>query len=134
MRPCCARETWSKFSAHVTGMPSSWVRTNSVAKPRTVLVTGTTINSFRFPITSLRVRIITGRRLSGSRNVYHRISPRLTQILPTFGVPRERFFIAGEFVSPGRSHSVHGGVALRCCLDKMHQPIALARRQTRDQR
>jgi len=68
MRPCCARETWSKFSAHVTGMPSSWVRTNSVAKPRTVLVTGTTINSFRFPITSLRVRIITGRRLSGSRN------------------------------------------------------------------
>ena len=56
------------------------------------------------------------------------------QVLPTFGVPRERFFIAGEFVSSGRSHSVHGGVALRCCLDKVHQPISLAGRQTRDQR
>jgi len=56
------------------------------------------------------------------------------QVLPTFGVPRERFFLAREFVSPGRSHFVHGGVAFRCCLDKAHQTIALAGRQTRDQR
>ncbi len=53
-------------------------------------------------------------------------------VLPTFGVPRERFFIAREFVSAGRSHSVHRGVALRFCLDKVHQPIPLAGRQTRD--
>lgn len=75
MRSRCASEMWSKFSAHVTGIPSSVVRTTSVLRPRIVRVTGATMISFRRSITSLRVRIRIGRRLSGTRKVYQRISP-----------------------------------------------------------
>ena len=41
------------------------------------------MTSFSRSMTSLRVRIRTGRRLSGSRNVYQRISPRLTPHPPS---------------------------------------------------
>ena len=73
--PYAFTEMWSKFSAHVTGIPSSVVRTTSVLRPRIVRVTGATMISFRRSITSLRVRIRIGRRLSGTRKVYQRISP-----------------------------------------------------------
>jgi len=83
----CAVDTWSKFSAQATGIPSSGVNTASEAKPRIVRVAGTTIISFRRSITSSRVRISTGRRLSGARNVYQRISPRLTARSPSLHPP-----------------------------------------------
>lgn len=84
----CAVDTWSKFNAHATGIPSSGVNTTSVGRPRIVRVAGTTIISFRRSITSLRVRIRTGRRLSGRRNVYQRISPRLKPRSPNLHYPR----------------------------------------------
>ena len=42
-----ARDTWSKFRAHTTGMPSSDDRTTSVVNARIVRVTGTTMISFK---------------------------------------------------------------------------------------
>src|SRR6185503_1564173 len=72
-----------KLRADITGIPSSGVRITSVASARIVRVIGTTMISLRESITSSRVRISTGRRLSGRANVYHRISPRLTQIPPS---------------------------------------------------
>src|SRR5439155_11590399 len=80
-------ETWSKFRAHTTGMPSSDDRTTSVLSPRIVRVTGATMISFKCSNTSFRVRIKTGRRLSGGRNVYHRISPRLNRPPPNLRHP-----------------------------------------------
>jgi hypothetical protein len=46
-------------------------------------VAGTTMTSFRRSMSSLRVRMRTGRRSSGSRNVYQRISRRLNRYPPT---------------------------------------------------
>ena len=63
-------------------MPSSSVSRTSVSKPRIVRVTGATIISLRWSITSSRVSTRTGRRLSGSRNVYQRISPRINGTHP----------------------------------------------------
>ena len=66
----CASATWSKLIAQSDGMPSSAVRTTSVVRPLIVRVAGATMISFRRSITVFRVRIRTGRRLSGKRNVY----------------------------------------------------------------
>ena len=61
----------------------------SVVNPRMVRVAGTTMISFSRSLTSLRVRIRTGRRLSGSRNVYQRISPRFNRNPPSPQRPRQ---------------------------------------------
>jgi len=82
-RSRCARATWSRFNAQVTGIPSSSVRRTSVSRPRTVRVIGTTMISLRRGRTSSRVRTSTGRRLSGRRKVYQRISPRITRRSPS---------------------------------------------------
>ncbi len=82
MRSRRARDKWSELRAHTTGIPSSGERATAVARPRMVRVTGTTMTSLRWSMTSLRVRIRTGRRLSGSRNVYQRISPRFKRSPP----------------------------------------------------
>lgn len=70
-------------------MPSSGVRTTSVESPRMVRATGTAIISFKRSMTSSRVRIRTGRRLSGWRNVYQRISPRFKKCSPSLRRPRQ---------------------------------------------
>ncbi len=49
-------------------------------------------------MTLSRVMRRTGRRLSGLANVYHRISPRRTERLPTLRVPREGIFVGTELV------------------------------------
>jgi hypothetical protein len=111
----CASAMWSKLRAHTTGMPSSMVRTTSVVNPRIVRVAGATMISFRRSITPSRVRIRTGRRLSGSRNVYHRISPRLNQrspspLLPTRVVrhPRKTLHARAVSTCKGIRHCLAG--------------------------
>lgn len=89
IRSRCASATWSKFSAHTVGIPSPVVKTTSVVNPRIVRVAGTTMISFRRSMTSSRVRIRTGRRLSGSRNVYQRILPRLNRYPPSPRRPKQ---------------------------------------------
>ena len=85
-------------------MPSSGVSISSVAKPRIVRVAGTTISSLMWPAIVSRVSISTGRRLSGLRNVYHRISPRSLDVLPTFSLPGERLLVGRKLVrARGRS-------------------------------
>ena len=88
IRSRCASDTWSKFKAHATGIPSSDVKTNSVANPRIVRVAGATTTSFNRSSTSSRVRMRTGRRLSGRRNVYQRISPRFKPRSPSPHPPK----------------------------------------------
>ena len=61
--------------------------------PRIVRVAGTTITSFKLDSAKSRDKRSTGRRLSGSANVYQRISPRRTELLPTFGFPGEGLVI-----------------------------------------
>jgi len=76
------------LSAHAAGIPSSTVKTTSVVNPRMVRVAGATMISFSRSMTSFRVRIKTGRRLSGSRNVYQRISPRFAPHPPNHLRPK----------------------------------------------
>jgi hypothetical protein len=87
MRLRCARDTRSKLRAHTTGIPSSGESTTSVDNPRIVRVTGATMTLFKRSTTSSRVRIRTGRRLSGALNVYHRISPRFNRRPPNLQSP-----------------------------------------------
>jgi hypothetical protein len=82
-------DMWSKFRAHSAGIAFSVVKTISLDKPRMVRVAGTAMISFNWSITSFRVRIRTGRRLSGTRNVYHWISPRFTKCAPSLRHPRQ---------------------------------------------
>ena len=77
-----AREIWSKLRAHTTGIPSSLVSRTSLVSPRIVRVIGTTIISLSWSITSVRVSRRTGRRLSGARYAYQRISPLLNRNPP----------------------------------------------------
>jgi hypothetical protein len=68
----------SKFAAQVFGNPSSCVKTTSVGILRTVEVMGATVTECSTAIAELRVRISTGRFLSGALNVYQQTSPRFT--------------------------------------------------------
>lgn len=74
---------------YTEGMPSSVVKTTSVVSPLIIRVAGATMISLRRSITSLRVRIRTGRRLSGKPNVYQRISPRFNRCSPSPRLPRQ---------------------------------------------
>lgn len=125
---------------HAAGMPSSSVRSTSVLSPRMVRVTGATIISFRLSITSSRVSTRTGRRLSGSRKVYQRISPRINGTLPIHLRPtrsiRLRWKTRRRLVAqpckpvypPCRARQSNGvGGCARCLLAML--PAALCRRQ-----
>src|SRR5579863_6233530 len=70
----------SKFAAQVLGNPSSSVRTISVGIRRIVEVMGATVTEFSTPIAESRVRISTGRFLSGALNVYQQTSPQFTTL------------------------------------------------------
>jgi hypothetical protein len=61
--------------------------------PRIVRVAGTTMTSFKLGSIASRDGMRTGRRLSGSANVYQRLSPRRTELLATVTFPRERLVI-----------------------------------------
>src|SRR2546421_4576598 len=122
-----ASATWSKLSAHATGMPSSGVRMTSVEIPRTVLVAGTTMTSFSSRATESRASSRTGRRLSGGAKVYQRISPLRIHVLPTLGLPSERVTGARELVRRGRRGAVRLGIRAgsagrrhQCQLGKSH--------------
>src|SRR5882757_220100 len=69
----------SKFAAHMSGKPSSSVNTTSVGMLRIVDVIGATVTAFNTGIAESRVRIKTGRFLSGVLNVYQQISPLFTR-------------------------------------------------------
>src|ERR1700730_14328590 len=69
----------SKFAAHVAGKPSSSVNTTSVGMLRIVDVIGATVTAFNTAIAESRVRISTGRFLSGVLNVYQQTSPLFTR-------------------------------------------------------
>jgi hypothetical protein len=64
-----------------------------VSMPRIVRVAGATITSFKLGSIASRDSRSTGRRLSGRANVYQRILPRRTELLPTFGFPGEGLVI-----------------------------------------
>ena len=85
--------------------------------------------SLRTSATSFRAKIRTGRRLSGRRKVYQRISPLFNQVLPTVGVPGERISVAREFVGSGRHQAVGGSVVLGRGADEGDEPSALRNRQ-----
>ncbi len=70
----------SKFAAQVFGNPSSSVKTTSVGILRIVEVMGATVTEFSTAIAESRVRISTGRFLSGALNVYQQTSPRFTML------------------------------------------------------
>jgi hypothetical protein len=61
--------------------------------PRIVRVAGTTMTSFKLGSIASRDRSRTGRRLSGSANVYQRISPRRSEFLPPLAFPSERLVV-----------------------------------------
>lgn len=66
---------WSQLTAQSLSMPSALVRNTSDGILRTVLVMGAIVTSFRYSNTESRVRIRTGRFLSGRTNLYQRMSP-----------------------------------------------------------
>ena len=66
---------WSQLTAQSKGTPSAFERNTSDGMLRTVLVMGATVTSPRYSKTESRVRIRTGLFLSGSVNLYQRISP-----------------------------------------------------------
>src|ERR1700704_1697823 len=68
----------SKFAAHVFGNPSASVKMTSVGMLRIVDVIGATVTAFNTPMAESRVRISTGRLLSGVLNLYQQTSPRFT--------------------------------------------------------
>src|SRR5258708_11630043 len=92
-------------------MRSSDVSTISVASPRMVRVTGATMISPSCSMTASRVRSSTGRRLSGGRNVYQRISPRfIRELVPAFAVPPEGILGVRELARRDRGACVALGV------------------------
>lgn len=91
-------------------MPSSVVSTTSVSRPRIVRVICTTMISFSELITLSRVRRRTGRFLSGAANVYQRISPRCTELLPPVCVPRKHLVFGRELVESDWSIGVRRAI------------------------
>src|SRR4030043_75177 len=76
--PIFAFETvckWSQLTAQSWGRPLAFERNTSEGIFRTVVVIGAIVISPRYSKTESRVRISTGRFLSGGRNLYQRISP-----------------------------------------------------------
>src|SRR2546430_13043460 len=80
----------SKFAAQVVGNPSACVRTTSVGILRIVEVIGATVTACSTAIAESRVRISTGRFLSGVLNVYQQTSPRFTVYPSPARLPRYR--------------------------------------------
>ncbi len=70
---------WSQLMAQSWCMPSCFERKTSLGIFLTVVVMGATVTSPRYCRIESRVRIKTGRFLSGAANLYHRISPRFTR-------------------------------------------------------
>ena len=68
---------WSQLTAQSWGMPSTVERNTSDGISRTVVVMGAMVTSPRYSNTESRVRIRTGRFLSGDTDLYQRISPFL---------------------------------------------------------
>jgi hypothetical protein len=67
------------------------------AADEAILELGAAMISPSCSMTASRVRKSTGRRLSGGRNVYQRISPRfMLELVPTLAVPPERVFRVRE--------------------------------------
>ena len=66
---------WSQLTAQSWGMPSAFERNTSEGILRIVVVMGAMVTSPRYSNTESRVRIRTGRFLSGGMNLYQRISP-----------------------------------------------------------
>lgn len=109
---------FSMFAAQSASSPSSGARYTSDPMSRMVVI-GATVKAVRKAIAESRVRISTGRRLSGALDVYHRTSPRL-MTLPRLARPHRRQtpraredagHIAQHVSSPsGRGHAVAGQV------------------------
>jgi hypothetical protein len=70
---------------------------HALASPRIVRVTGAAMISPSYSMTALRVRSSTGRRLSGGRNVYQRISPRfICELVPALAVPHRAALVVDD--------------------------------------
>jgi hypothetical protein len=80
-RYCSSATVWilSKFATHLLGNPSASVSTTSVGILRIVGVMGATVTECKTAMAESRVKISTGRRLSGVLNVYQHTSPRFTR-------------------------------------------------------
>src|SRR5260370_2998173 len=77
-RACATVTALGRLTAQRPFMPSSISRITSEGTPRTVEVIGATVTVARCPIALARVRIRTGRCLSGGANRHRRISPLLS--------------------------------------------------------
>ncbi len=82
----------------------------------------------------IRVRTRTGRRLSGSRKVYQRISPRFNLYPPIPLRPKRADLRPRELVARRRHGPVNGRVGALPRGDQPQQTHALFERQRRDQR
>jgi hypothetical protein len=121
-----------KFAAHATGMPSSGVSTISVSSPRIVRVTGAATISPSWSMTASLVSRSTGRRLSGGRNVYQRISPRfIRELVPAFALPPQRILGVRELTLGDWSTRVALCVAGAADDDHLDD-LAFHRRDARD--
>jgi len=93
-RPRCAWATVTKlwrFTAQGCFIPSSVPSGTSDGTPRTVDAIGATVTRDKYRIADPRVRIKTGRSLSGGANRYSRISPALRHLMAgTLRLTRER--------------------------------------------
>ena len=66
---------WSQLTTQSWGMPSAFERNTSDGISRIVVVMGAMVTSPRYSSAEFRVRMRTGRFLSGGTNLYQRISP-----------------------------------------------------------
>jgi len=73
---------WSQLMAHSRGIPSDLKRNTSEGMSRTVVVIGAMVTSSRYGITELRVRIRTGRFLSGKKALISTARPVRISPLP----------------------------------------------------
>jgi hypothetical protein len=130
--PGCGRGTRDAASRKKRSLSRVRVRNTSVSGPRTVRVTGTATISPSCSITSSRVRSRIGRRLSGGRNAYQRISPRfIEESVPTLAIPRERVIDVRELTG------VHGRASVTLAIvspsqDDHLDEFALSSVDTRD--
>jgi hypothetical protein len=119
---------WSQLTAQFWGMPSAFERNTSEGILRTVDVMGAIVTSPRYSNTESRVRIRTGRFLSGGINLYQRISPCFIHH-PTpaqFPKPKNHRRQLGTARTPGDAYVQ----VARCCTVQGPHEVLFLRKQS----